>query len=495
MSPHMPFGSGYPSAPQADGIDVVAIYGLDPTGAEDSTERLQDAVTANPDRRLRLRSGRYTLSETIHITDRFTNIIAEPGGRASNGGTEITYTGTGPCIEIGSDNGQPWDDGDYDGPQDQWFENLWIRHGAPDTALDNGINSYKAGAYGIRDWRAGGLRLYNCGFEHFEYNFWGVQSDILDFDNITSLYSKYGLYFGPRSDQVNVNKLLTFYCDRAITLDRCSQFRLVDAQVVGCGTTTAYAIEIRKGTDDARLVRPWFENFDVTDMVGFVGAGLVDGYGPGGVGTTTDSAKGISIDEPFVYTTAVGSPGHAKCVVGLGAATGVYVHHPETKVGASLSNLDAIVIAPAGTSFTFSQSNAHISGVDSNITLAKVYLNQGSGSPNVSMAGMTGSGMTIASTSAAGLTIKRIGGNAAEDLQIGAQGLQGRIRIVSPNFSGQTTRLGLDRSIQHGTAAPVAGTWAVGDRIINQAPAVGQPKSWVCTVAGTPGTWVSEGNL
>lgn len=37
--------------------------------------------------------------------------------------------------------------------------------------------------------------------------------------------------------------------------------------------------------------------------------------------------------------------------------------------------------------------------------------------------------------------------------------------------------------------------WRVGDRAVNNTPAVGQPKSWVCTVAGTPGTWVSEGNL
>jgi hypothetical protein len=47
----------------------------------------------------------------------------------------------------------------------------------------------------------------------------------------------------------------------------------------------------------------------------------------------------------------------------------------------------------------------------------------------------------------------------------------------------------------NGTAAPVNGTWAVGDRVFNSTPTVGQPKSWVCTVAGTPGTWVSEGNL
>jgi hypothetical protein len=38
-------------------------------------------------------------------------------------------------------------------------------------------------------------------------------------------------------------------------------------------------------------------------------------------------------------------------------------------------------------------------------------------------------------------------------------------------------------------------TWRVGDRAVMSAPAIGSPKAWVCTVAGTPGTWVSEGNL
>jgi hypothetical protein len=45
------------------------------------------------------------------------------------------------------------------------------------------------------------------------------------------------------------------------------------------------------------------------------------------------------------------------------------------------------------------------------------------------------------------------------------------------------------------TTAPTTGTWSAGQRVYNSAPAVGQPKSWVCTVAGNPGTWVSEGNL
>lgn len=44
-------------------------------------------------------------------------------------------------------------------------------------------------------------------------------------------------------------------------------------------------------------------------------------------------------------------------------------------------------------------------------------------------------------------------------------------------------------------AVPSVGTWAVGDRAQQSTPAVGSPKGWMCTVAGTPGTWVSEGNL
>lgn len=45
------------------------------------------------------------------------------------------------------------------------------------------------------------------------------------------------------------------------------------------------------------------------------------------------------------------------------------------------------------------------------------------------------------------------------------------------------------------SAAPTGGAWKAGTRITTTAPTVGQPKGWLCTVSGTPGTWVSEGNL
>ncbi len=49
-------------------------------------------------------------------------------------------------------------------------------------------------------------------------------------------------------------------------------------------------------------------------------------------------------------------------------------------------------------------------------------------------------------------------------------------------------------TFQYGSAPPSTGTWRAGDIIINHPPVVGQPRSWVW-VAGSPGRWVSTGNL
>lgn len=77
---------------------------------------------------------------------------------------------------------------------------------------------------------------------------------------------------------------------------------------------------------------------------------------------------------------------------------------------------------------------------------------------------------------------------------------------VFPNIFGQFDKPSLAsfaRSTFYTNTIPSSGgvgngnniTWSVGDRAYNSSPAAGQPKSWVCTVAGTPGTWTSEGNL
>lgn len=49
------------------------------------------------------------------------------------------------------------------------------------------------------------------------------------------------------------------------------------------------------------------------------------------------------------------------------------------------------------------------------------------------------------------------------------------------------------------TAAPTTGTWNIGDEVKNSAPSeAGSASSkyvitgWICTVAGTPGTWLEK---
>jgi len=51
--------------------------------------------------------------------------------------------------------------------------------------------------------------------------------------------------------------------------------------------------------------------------------------------------------------------------------------------------------------------------------------------------------------------------------------------------------------VEYGAAAPtgVDRTYYVGDRMINSAPAIGSAPGWICTTAGTPGTWQAEAGL
>ena len=68
--------------------------------------------------------------------------------------------------------------------------------------------------------------------------------------------------------------------------------------------------------------------------------------------------------------------------------------------------------------------------------------------------------------------------------------LGGRVCLPNLNYGQQTTQ-----GMFYDTSAPASGSFNKGDRVFNSNPAIGSPKSWVCTVSGTPGTWISEGNL
>lgn len=56
-------------------------------------------------------------------------------------------------------------------------------------------------------------------------------------------------------------------------------------------------------------------------------------------------------------------------------------------------------------------------------------------------------------------------------------------------------RIEQDKSIIWLAAAPTTGTWVVGDQVWHTDPAFGEAIGWICSVAGTPGTWDSMGEL
>jgi hypothetical protein len=66
---------------------------------------------------------------------------------------------------------------------------------------------------------------------------------------------------------------------------------------------------------------------------------------------------------------------------------------------------------------------------------------------------------------------------------------------VNVALETSTAALPSGHQVVWGAAAPAALAWGQGDVCWNSAATVGQPKGWICTVPGTPGTWVSMGNL
>lgn len=66
------------------------------------------------------------------------------------------------------------------------------------------------------------------------------------------------------------------------------------------------------------------------------------------------------------------------------------------------------------------------------------------------------------------------------------------VKVWNAQSVEETWKFGRNTGIyrrRYDAAAPVAGTWAVGDIVWNTAPAAGGNLGWICTTAGTPGTW------
>lgn len=71
----------------------------------------------------------------------------------------------------------------------------------------------------------------------------------------------------------------------------------------------------------------------------------------------------------------------------------------------------------------------------------------------------------------------------------GYEYLNNALTIGHLNILGMTYYYLGGKKYTHGTAAPVSGTWAVGDTVYNTNTTIGAPIGWKCWTAGTPGQW------
>jgi len=455
--------------------DIVSVkdFGAVGDGVTDDTTAIQAAHDATQGQTLFFPKGKYLISSSITNTATMNHWLGEYGGRDHEGGTELSFSGTGGVFENGTDNGFNWGGSYFDGPQDQFFENLWFSHSAPDTTLNYDVaQKYKAGASGIRDWRGGGIKLRNIGFERFEYNFFGVQSDINRFYDITSLYSKYGIYLGPRTDQFTMHDLYSFSCDHAITIDtQATDSKIVNPVIVGCGSATDHAILIKQGAGFVVIENPWLEHlsgYSGTDQIAFIGIGTEAGYSLSPY--TTDSVKGVRITNPFAYTTAASTAYHTKYLAEIGKGLDVHIYDPQTEQGSG-ENLDYFIAFQSGTAYL--GSDTYVKFRVHNDFASKVYINNGTGTPDI-MYELWGAGANKLVSTNGRLFLNKAGAAAgADELQIGQEGIVGGIsmEITNAPSSGQTNRFLLRQAFQQKTAMPTSGNYEIGDFVMNITPA------------------------
>lgn len=458
---------------------------------------VQAAHDAAQGKKLYFPKGKYKL--TVTITNTYTNPFwyGDVGDRFTDGGTEITSSAL-VLFRNGVDNGNAWDQGDYNGPQGMVFQDLWFSNSAPDTNLAGGgsggsAQQYRANSYAIQDWRGGSVELRGkVGFERFAYSFWGINSDINNFENVYQLYCKYGIYAGPRSDQFTIQNFYPSFCDTALIIDGATSVRVLNPQIVDCGTVSQYAIDIRCGSGQVIFENsPWFEHLNGyigVDQIGFIGAGMTKGWtgttGGGSLANTTPVA-GIVIRDPFIYTTIIGAAYHTKYLCDVGNVLDLFMDSPQAAAGQSMNltnyfNFNNTPPVAHLTTNTTAFARIHLRDV------TKLY-GAFTGTPEIGYETFGYASNGIANMNGR-LYLYQVNGAAGSDqMMIGAEGVSGQLVIDYPNLvSYQTKRLWLLRAMQQAATMPGAGNWQQGDIVWNMAPtnAAGQVVGWIRITTG-----------
>ena len=103
---------------------------------------------------------------------------------------------------------------------------------------------------------------------------------------------------------------------------------------------------------------------------------------------------------------------------------------------------------------------------------------------------ITINGISIGST----VTSGTVSNNVFNNISNVAIVLSANVYVTNNVFGTVVTRY-VGNYAPYQAVVPAVGTWYVTNTVLNSAPAAGQPQGWVCTVAGTPGTWAAMANL
>lgn len=311
--------------------------------ATDDTSVIQAAINQATayQRTFTLPAGRCKVTSTLQVNTKGIEIHGTHGYRPeTTGGTSIEFSGTGPLFQLGSDNGHAYDANEYDGVQDFMLADVILRCPNPTTPLANGIANYCGGTYAIRDWRGGDIQLRNVSIEHFEYGFWGIQSDFNEFSGSGYvMYNHVGVYLGPRSDQANIKNQQYMFNDTALYLDGAVGTR-VESHFVFNGSPTTAPIQIHStfayNTRNVTFAPgTWYENGG-TGQIG------MNNFVDIGVGDSIQSV-GVYFEQPNIVNSDVGNPRNVPYFAKVGNATKVKVTNVVDNYSTSFTSIFQVV--------------------------------------------------------------------------------------------------------------------------------------------------------
>lgn len=291
--------------------------------------------------------GTYKISSTLQINTENLQFVGAGQGAYSAAATTLNFTGTGPLIQLGTDNGQSYEFGYYDGVQGLVVQDMKLVYaGSSNTTLDNGLGTYGAGTYALRDWRGGRVSLIRVTIAKFDYGFWGVQSDVDRFEDVTAYHNHSAvIYLGPHSDQAVISGGWSFANDRVMWFDYALSARINGWQSDDDGTQTTAPFKIGSswstGSSGINFTNVWFEQAGSLPSAPGINA-FVDI----GVGDSVASADVRFQDAFLVLRDPVDQVPHANYLVRVGNADRIVIdglQSRSTNTSWLLSNLVEIV--------------------------------------------------------------------------------------------------------------------------------------------------------